>query len=58
MKQGMLYLADVTGRSVCKIPITAERTYIGQYLSSPGVYYYILQDAVTARRYTGRFIFR
>lgn len=31
---------------------------VGQYLKMPGIYYYILQDAATGQRYTGRFVFQ
>ena len=57
--KAILSITDVTGRDVARDFFDGKTDIpIGQYLSTPGVYFYTLQDAATGRRYTGRFIFR
>ena len=53
-----IQISDYTGRILQKVTTSNRNTNIGQYLSTPGVYYYTLQDAATGQRYSGRFIFR
>ena len=53
-----LQITDITGRNVLQKEISMHKTNIGQYLSVPGLYYYVLQDAATSRRFTGKFIFQ
>jgi hypothetical protein len=54
-----LHITDATGRVVLqKILEGQSRFPVGQYLDAPGVYHYILQDAATRQRYTGRFLFQ
>lgn len=54
-----LLLRDATGRAIASISITGKHDIaIGQYLTSPGIYTYVLQDASTGQRYTGRFLFQ
>jgi len=56
---GKAVIIDEVGRRMADVSFTAKKTVpIGQYLHIPGVYYYILQDATTGQRYTGRFIYR
>ena len=50
-------ILDVTGRVVYQQAITEQKTLMAQYLTTPGVYFYTLQDAATGGRYTGRFVF-
>jgi hypothetical protein len=59
VNRGTLQVLDITGRSIYTSAFeNIAQMNIGQYLSTPGVYFYTLHDAVTGERYTGRFIFR
>jgi len=50
-------ITDCTGRIIRQLNTTSTQTNIGQYLRTPGVYYYQVQDPISFRRYTGRFVF-
>ncbi len=57
--KAVLSIIDVAGRTIKKQSIQGPTAIpIGQYLTTPGVYYYILQDATTGQRHTGRFLFQ
>ena len=59
VKSGNVRLTDVSGQMVASFGFREkEIILIGQYLSTPGIYYYSLQDAGSGNRYTGRFIFQ
>ncbi len=59
LSSGLLLVTDALGRRIAELSFSATRELpIGQYLSTPGVYYYVLQDAATGRRFNGRFVFR
>ncbi len=51
-------ITNALGQQIISIRcIGNENISIAQYLSTPGVYSYTLQDAATGQRYTGRFVF-
>ena len=51
-------ITDCTGRLVRQLITTSSKTNIGQYLSSSGLYYFLVQDLLTGQRYSGKFIFK
>jgi hypothetical protein len=54
-----LAITDVSGRSLVRIAIDGNGSIpIGQYLSTPGLYYYVLQEESSVSRYNGCIIFR
>jgi hypothetical protein len=48
----------MTGRIVFVKQATLRKIPVGQYLVTPGVYFYTVPDAATGHRYTGRVILR
>jgi hypothetical protein len=53
-----LKVYDASGRLMKSVAGTERAVPIGQYVGTACVYYYILQDARTGSRYTGRFVYR
>jgi hypothetical protein len=58
LRKGHLWVVDVLGKVVFSVSIDGQgKIPIGQHLSVPGIYCYILQDDDDRYRYRGRFIF-
>jgi hypothetical protein len=59
IQNAILSIIDPAGRRVIEWRTEGDsEIHIGEYLSIPGIYYYVLQDVTSGRRYKGKLIFQ